>query len=112
MLIEDAIKKATKVFLENPYWKEQYDKAPSELSRQYQELTFYFSENCEQIHKSKKLLAEYNAAKQDLEKKMGLEDWKYLYKYSGHNPFRTKCIKKIEELKAKQSKEQHDGIQI
>lgn len=108
MLDEKKVQDAVKVFCKNPYWKEQYDEAPSELSRKYQELTFYYSENWEQIHKSKRLRKEYEDAEQDLEARMGLEDWKYLYKYSGHNPFRTKCVKKIEELKAK---EQESGTE-
>ncbi|MCD8294866.1 MAG: hypothetical protein LUE27_06480 [Clostridia bacterium] len=69
-------------------------------------LTFYFSEYYKQIREDDRLFEEYEVAQQDIEDKLGLEDWEFLCWHSGVNPFRGKCMKKIEEFKTRQQEEE------
>ena len=44
MITEEEIWEAAKEFLMNPYWKRYYDDAPSEYSKRYALLSFFWSE--------------------------------------------------------------------
>lgn len=90
MVRQSAIDNALSVYLKNPYWKEVYDAAPSEESRRHCALDFYNS----WYMGNKDGVAEQRR----IEKKLNLEDWKYLLKYSGNNPFRIRCMENIERL--------------
>ena len=94
MVRQSAIDNALSVYLQNPYWKEVYDAAPSEESKRHCALTFYNS----WYMGSKDGIAEQKR----IEKKLTLEDWKYLLKYTANNPFRTKCKENIERLEKEQ----------
>ena len=95
MVRQSAIDNALEVYLKNPYWKKVYDAAPSEESRRYCALNFYNS----WYFGSTDGIAE----QRKIEKNLTLEDWKYLLKYSGNNPFRIKCKENIERLSKEES---------
>ena len=90
MELDEMIKKALDLFLANPYWKEYYDNAPSEACREHIELDFVYS-----TFFGPDSIDELNEA---IEEQFTLEDWKYLYKYAGNNPFKSTCRAKIKEL--------------
>ena len=95
MVRQSAIENALSVYLKNPYWKKVYDDAPSEESRRHCALTFYngwYFGSTDGV-----------AEQRRLEKKLTLEDWQYLLKYSGNNPFRKRCRENIERLQEKQN---------
>ena len=90
MVRQSAVENALSVYLQNPYWKKVYDEAPSEESRRHCALDFY---------NGWYLGAKDGIAEQRrIEKNLTLEDWKYLLKYSGNNPFLKKCQENIERL--------------
>lgn len=91
---ESSLKNAVDVFCRNPYWRDEYVNAPSEICKRYIALTFY-----ESLHDEGTA-----SGRQELEEKLGIEDWKHLLKFAGNNPWRTKCRKKIQE------QERIDGI--
>ena len=76
-------------WLENPYWREYYEKAPSEKCREVIALEFVYSEL-----ETEEILEELEAA----EKELALEDWQYLYRYCGNNPRKKKIHDRIVEL--------------
>ena len=75
-------------WLENPSWREYYEKAPSEKCREVIALEFVYSEL-----ETEEILEELEAA----EKELGLEDWQYLYRYA-HGPEKKRIHDKIVEL--------------
>lgn len=91
--LEEMIRSALARFRGNPYWREYYEKAPSEACRKWIELSFVYStyygpENINELSES-------------CEKEFTLKDWEYLCRHAGNNPFRGKCRAKIRELGGK-----------
>ena len=76
-------------WLENPSWREYYEKAPSEKCREVIALEFVYSEL-----ETEEILEELEAA----EKELGLEDWQYLYKCAGTSPEKKRIHDRIVEL--------------
>ncbi len=97
MAEEMIVKMALDDYLENPFWRKVYEGAPTEVSRRWWEMEFahswifYFLEEEPD--------EEYYGRQGEPESEMGLEDWEYLYRYSGANPFKTKCKDMMEKLK-------------
>ena len=75
-------------WLENPSWREYYEKAPSEKCREVIALEFVYSEL-----ETEEILEELEAA----EKELALEDWQYLYRYA-HGPEKKRIHDRIVEL--------------
>ena len=75
-------------WLENPSWREYYEKAPSEKCREVIALEFAYSEL-----ETEEILGELEAA----EKELALEDWQYLYRYA-HGPEKKRIHDRIVEL--------------
>ncbi|MCD8287069.1 MAG: hypothetical protein LUD50_07595 [Clostridia bacterium] len=98
MIDEKKVQYAVKEFCKNHYWRAEYKHAPTPLSKRYVALQFYWSEFTD--------ATDYVEEKQMLEDTMGLEDWEYLYKHAGHDPWGARCRKKVEELKARQQADQ------
>ena len=92
--MEEERKRVLEEFLENPFWKEYYEDAPSDVCKEYIQYEFLYSDNEEYEDEAVEIL-------HGLEDKLGLEDWKHLEKYAGNNPFRGKCRERIKELEAK-----------
>ncbi len=93
------IQQATDAFLKNPEWAAYYDIAPSYVFRKHLELQFAASAYCTMADKDE--MDELAARMHNLETLYTLEDWNYEFIFSGHNPHRTKCIKKRNELDPK-----------
>ena len=85
-MIDDAIEKSSK----NPYWKKVYETAPSDTCRKRIALDYCYSIYGDGY--------DDDAERDRLEAQLDLADWKHLLKYSGVNPWRGKCRKKIKEL--------------
>ena len=66
-------------WLENPFWREYYENAPSEKCRELIALEFRYSDDDGDLEE---LLREMESVEEEL----GLEDWKHLYRYCGNNP--------------------------
>ncbi len=106
---EEGVQKAVESFCENPYWKEVYESAPTEISRRYEALRFYHSHDATALKLGCLAEEEKNKVYEEmhrLEDMFGIEDWKYQSGHCGHNPFYGKCIKKIKELEEKQKEGQ------
>lgn len=97
MVDEKKVQYAVKEYCKNPYWAEEYASAPTPKSKRFEELIFYASE----FPGSK----DFQEERHQLEEEMGLEDWEYLYRTAGNNPWGARCRRKVKELKAKQDKE-------
>ncbi|MCD8294864.1 MAG: hypothetical protein LUE27_06470 [Clostridia bacterium] len=98
MLDEEKVQYAVQEFCKNPYWKEEYDSAPTPRSKRFEELIFYASEFPE--------ADDFQEERYRLEEEMGLEDWEYLYRTSGNDPWGARCRRKVKELKARQEASQ------
>lgn len=95
MLNESRIDEAVETSCKNDYWSDFYNHSPSAACRRRVALTFYYSK----FHNDADFdLQEYRAEVERLESRFGLDDWKHLLKYSGHNPLRAEYMRKIMEL--------------
>ncbi len=93
MISERKMQQAVREFCDNKTWKEYYDTAPSDLSKKYIELQFAVSYHCIELSDDEvDIIAE---KMHQLEDSYGLDDWKFEYRWSGHNPHKSKCEKKI-----------------
>ena len=90
MLKIDKMQEAIDEFIKNPYWRDYYEKAPTESCKQRIALTFCYS-----LYGEPK---DIKKQKEKLEKDFTITDWQYLYDNAGNNPFKAKCKQKIEEL--------------
>ena len=92
--MEKALEKA----LQNPFWKKQYENAPSEECKDYLRYTFYssacFDPDAEDAEDFDKLQAE-------VESKLKAADWEYLKQIVPGSPFVGYCDQKIKELRGK-----------
>ena len=89
MIDEKKVKQALGVYLKNEYWREYYENAPSILCGRYIELEF-----ADGMYDDSKI----NKERRSMYDVLGLEDWIYLKKYAGHNPFYARCEKMIKQL--------------
>ncbi len=94
MANERKVQIALKRFLKNDGWREEYENAPTEQCKRHMALIFYRSVFYD--------ADDYKEEKEALEASFGLEDWKYLYRHAGKNPFKLLCKRKIRELEIKQ----------
>jgi len=89
---EDGLKENLETWLENPYWREYYETAPSDLCRTVISLEFWESEH------------ETGAADyviRDLESSLSAEDWRHLGRYCGNNPRKQYIHDRILDLELK-----------
>ena len=84
-----AVQGSLTKWMENPFWREYWETAPSERCRELIALEFYYSEY---------MTHEAVEAMRSLEESLSLEDWKHLYRYCGINPRRGFIAKRIREL--------------
>ena len=78
--------------MKNDYWKEYYEKAPSDNCKKYIRLGFMA-----ELYLNKP--DDFKRQRRELEEGLDVTDWEYLYKYAGNNPFRIFCKNKIKEFK-------------
>ena len=78
-------------WLENPSWREYYEKAPSEKCGEVIALEFVYSEL-----ETEEILEELETA----EKELGLGDWQYLYRHA-HGPEKKRIHDRMVELGGK-----------
>ncbi len=107
MIDEAKVQEAVAVYTRNPYWKEEWDEAPTPLSRRVKELEYYsswmfFGKKCEEH-------SEVTAEIKALREQFGLEDWKHELRFCGVNPYRSICVRKIKELEEKAQLEREQG---
>ena len=89
MVNASAVREGLNEWLQNPYWAEYYNTAPSDRCKEYIALDFYYSDT------------EDEGAAEALDKFepfLELEDWEHIYKYT-EGPERAKIAQKIAELK-------------
>lgn len=72
----ERLSKAVEEFSKNDYWKEYYEKAPSELCQEYIACEFSYS-----LYGEKKDATRKKAIEPDLTK----ADWEHLLRYAGSN---------------------------
>ena len=78
-----------KEWLENPYWREYYEKAPSDKCREFITLEFRYNDTEE----------EEDARKMDeAESRLDVEDLKHLAKFEGNTPRKAELMRKIRSL--------------
>ena len=80
--MERKVAENLKEWMENPSWRESYEGAPSEKSRELIALQFYWSD-----YGLDETLAEMDR----IEEELSLEDWRYQFMWCGNNP-RKKII--------------------
>lgn len=94
----EALEKAVSSFIENPYWKEYLESAPSEQCKEYIMLEFYYSDLAFEENDYKE---EASQAMEQLKSGFSVRDWEHLMKYAGNTPFKAECKEKIEKLNQK-----------
>ncbi len=88
---KELLDQAVKVFTANPFWREAYETAPSDNCRQRIALNFAYS--------IRKIGPEtFCADRDEIEKKLDLNDWKHLCAHTPPNPWKGHCLKMIRSL--------------
>ena len=95
MIDMKAVYANVREWMENPYWKEYYETAPSEQCRKLIALEFWYSDHdCPDADAVREIIP----AMEEAEKGLALEDWKHLDRFCGINPRKAQIRKWIEEL--------------
>ena len=89
--MDRAVEKA----LKHPYWKSQFEDAPSEECKDYLRFTYYFSECYDPEAEDAEL---FDKIQEYAERKLSAEDWRYLRGMAPNSPFAGYCEQKIKEL--------------
>lgn len=89
MIDMDEVKSILDDTLENPYWAEYYNGAPSDKCKEYIALEFYYSEYEDD---------ETAEAMDAIEEQLGADDLRWLMKFCGNNPRKGILAKKIAAL--------------
>lgn len=89
MIDQNEVKEILEDTLENPYWAEYYNNAPSEACKKFIAMEFYYSE-----FEDDDIAEELDR----LEKDLSLEDWKHLFKYVDNNPRKPYIAGMIKKL--------------
>ena len=87
--MDGSVAENLKEWLENPFWREYYEGAPSDRCRELIALEFMYSEE-----EQDDLIPEM----ENIEKELALEDWRHLYRYCGDNPRKKAIHDRIREL--------------
>ena len=72
------------LFLENPYWREEYEEAPSDACRRYIEHIF--------LNSGGHSMGEASGI-ENIKAQMTRADWLHIRKYCGNNPMKIYCQK-------------------
>lgn len=95
---KSKMEKSIEKTMKHPYWKQQYEKAPSKECKDYLEYTFYSSDYYDPDAPD---AADYAEKKAEIEGRLGVADWEYLKQMTPNSPFVGYCNQKIKELSAK-----------
>ena len=87
--MKEKYEETLREWLQNPYWREYFEKAPSEKCRDVIMLEFLYSE--EETEEVEEVLDK-------AEKELKLEDWQHLYRWCGNSPERKRIHDRIVEL--------------
>jgi len=88
---EEELNEVRALYMQNPYWRGQYENAPSEECKAMVEYLWF--NLCGHT-------AEERKENDDVEARMTKTDWMYMYKYAGRNPFSTYCKKMAAKAEA------------
>jgi len=95
MIDMQAVYANAREWMENPYWKEYHETAPSEQCRKLIALEFWYSDlDCPDVDAVREIIL----AMEETEKDLALEDWKHLDRFCGINPRKAQIRKRMEEL--------------
>ncbi len=108
MIDKVKIQRAIDIFTLNPPWQTYYSNAPSYVIRRHIELQFAVSMFCIILRSNE--MDEIAREMHRLEGLYALEEWKYEFAWSGHNPHRTVCEKKIIEYMPDLPPLEYEGI--
>ena len=86
---------AVKSFMANPFYKKEYEDAPSDVCKEYIKFRWYWSKYNEPSDE------EYAEYRERLWDKFTVDDWKYIQSLSVGTPLWSVCKKHIETLKNK-----------
>ena len=89
---EDGLKANLESWLENPFWREYYEEAPSDICRTIISLEYWESEY---------RTGAAHCAIKDLEDDLSVEDWRHMYRYCGNNPRKKIIHDRIMDLELK-----------
>ncbi|MBP5461984.1 MAG: hypothetical protein J6Y20_07655 [Lachnospiraceae bacterium] len=87
MVNADEVREGLNEWLENPYWADYYNNAPSEKCREYIALDFHYSDTEDE---------EVAEAMDKVGETLSLEDWKYVYEHT-EGPERARIAQIIEK---------------
>lgn len=99
MIYAKDVQKAVALFRRNPYWREYYDGAPTERLKEWIGYQFYYSSSG--IPED-----EVVECMRRLEEELNWQEWEYLLRYAGNNPFKLKCRRMMERLKQAEEEKQ------
>ena len=86
---KNEMKESLESFLENPYWAEYYNSAPSDMCKKYIQLEFYYSDTEDE---------DAIEPMEEIEGDLDLRDWQHLLKYCENSPRKLVIQQKIKEL--------------
>ena len=101
MYTKEMVDKAVEHFIANPAYGEEYNTAPSDSCKE--RIAFSYCNSIYNWESFFSSIEEFKAERDKIESKLDIKDWKHLLKYSGNNPWHSKCLKKIKELEAAQN---------
>ena len=84
-------------YMENPHWREVYEKAPSDAAKKYFKASFLWSGMAWFKTGTEERMEELHAQMEGLRKRFGKEDWEYLIKNAGGNTAKIAFKEKMKE---------------
>lgn len=92
---KEKMDKALEKALKHPFWKKEYENAPSEECKDYLCYTYYSSAYYDPDAEDAK---EFDELQAEVESELKVVDWEYLKQMTPGSPFVGYCDEKIAEL--------------
>ena len=89
---QKKLEKSVEETLENPFWKKQFEDAPSEECKDYVRYTFYSSDHYDPEGED---AAAFDKLQEEVESKLSVTDWQYLKHMLPNSPFVGYCTEQI-----------------
>jgi len=95
---QKKMEKSVAEAMESPYFKKEFDEAPSEECRDYIRYTYYSGDYYDPDAENVKY---FDDLQEKVENALSADDWEYLKRLAPNSPFVGYCDEKIKALSAK-----------
>ena len=109
MIDEQKMAVAFQAYMRNDYHKTVYENAPSEACRRYYRYHYYY---CKYYDPDAPDADEFIRMIREPENDLNVEDWVYISRHCGNNPYQLVCKERIKALLEKEKRQRETWLSL